>query len=400
MALVIPDLLPRARVPANWQTGTFENATTGHKIHYAHATAKDAKASVLLMQGLTEPSQKYFETANDLLARGFNVWTFDWQYQGLSGRYAANPQKRHSDGFAADVSDLKKLVLNIMEPEVGNLPKIMLAHSLGANIGLRFLSEYPGHFAAAAFTAPCLGIYKLSLFNKMLARVLRPIQNIVGGYYVRNGDWSENTRKHDGTDIFSSDPARDGVLQAWFTSNPELRVGGVTYGFVLELLKSCEILMDPDMAADIDIPVLMALAGDEKIVDNAPARYFTDNLPQGILLEIDGARHEILMEKDDYRNQFFSAFDKMVEGIHIPPETQDEGTTVQGFTKNKDRLSDRILFALEMALEQEDLPLAEALNKALDLSMTRNAGGGEFVERRDYPREIEIMLKKLRELKS
>ena len=70
-----------------------------------------------------------------------------------------------------------------------------------------------------------------------------------------------------------------------------------------------------------------------------------------------------------------------------------------GFTKNKDRLSDRILYAVELALEQQDLELSEALNKALELSMTRNTGGGEFIERRDYPREIESAITQLRELK-
>ena len=72
---------------------------------------------------------------------------------------------------------------------------------------------------------------------------------------------------------------------------------------------------------------------------------------------------------------------------------------MQGFTKNKDRLSDRILYAVELALEQHDLELSEALNKALELSMTRNTGGGEFIERRDYPKEIEIAIAQLRELK-
>lgn len=70
-----------------------------------------------------------------------------------------------------------------------------------------------------------------------------------------------------------------------------------------------------------------------------------------------------------------------------------------GFTKNKDRLSDRILFALELALEQKDLELSEALNNALELAMTRNTGGGEFIERRDYPKEIETALVQLRGLK-
>jgi len=72
---------------------------------------------------------------------------------------------------------------------------------------------------------------------------------------------------------------------------------------------------------------------------------------------------------------------------------------MQGFVKNKDRLSDRILFALELALSQKDLELSEALNNALELSMTRNTGGGEFIERRDYSKEIETALNQLRDLK-
>jgi hypothetical protein len=70
-----------------------------------------------------------------------------------------------------------------------------------------------------------------------------------------------------------------------------------------------------------------------------------------------------------------------------------------GFTKNQDRLSDRILFAIELALKQEDLELSESLLKALELSMTRNTGGGEFIERRDYPKEIESAVAQLRQLK-
>jgi hypothetical protein len=72
---------------------------------------------------------------------------------------------------------------------------------------------------------------------------------------------------------------------------------------------------------------------------------------------------------------------------------------MDGFTKNRDRLSDRVLYALELALEQKDLELSEELNNCLELSMTRNSGGGEFIERRDYPKQIEDALNKLRALK-
>lgn len=70
---------------------------------------------------------------------------------------------------------------------------------------------------------------------------------------------------------------------------------------------------------------------------------------------------------------------------------------------NKDResirLSDRILSALELALEQKDIKVAEMLTKGLELAMTRNSGGGEFVERRDYPPEIEKAMDRLYDLR-
>jgi hypothetical protein len=67
--------------------------------------------------------------------------------------------------------------------------------------------------------------------------------------------------------------------------------------------------------------------------------------------------------------------------------------------KQATRLSDRILFALELALEQNDIAIAETLTRALEMSMTRNTGGGEFVERRDYPADMEVAMKKLGELR-
>ena len=68
--------------------------------------------------------------------------------------------------------------------------------------------------------------------------------------------------------------------------------------------------------------------------------------------------------------------------------------------KDRIRLSDRILSALELALDQEDVKISELLVSAMEQAMTRNTGGGEFIERRDYPPEIEEAMDKLYELRS
>ena len=62
---------------------------------------------------------------------------------------------------------------------------------------------------------------------------------------------------------------------------------------------------------------------------------------------------------------------------------------------DKIRLSDRILSALQLSVEQKDVDISELLKRALDLSMTRNTGGQEFIERRMYPAEIDQALQNL-----
>jgi len=67
--------------------------------------------------------------------------------------------------------------------------------------------------------------------------------------------------------------------------------------------------------------------------------------------------------------------------------------------KNFSRLSDRILEALELAISQKDVAIAEILSRALDLAMTRNAGGKDFVERRTFSGDVEKAIDALEALR-
>lgn len=61
------------------------------------------------------------------------------------------------------------------------------------------------------------------------------------------------------------------------------------------------------------------------------------------------------------------------------------------------RLSDRILSALELALDQGDLEVSEILLSAIDHTLLRK---GEQAERRDYPPELDAALAKIHLLRA
>jgi len=319
MGFTLPE---RFLAPAGWRTHSYVNPANGHRIHYGSVfpqREEPPSAVIVCLGGLSEFAEKYFEVAHDMLDRGYAFWFIDWHYQGRSGRLNHFPHRRHSDGFDEDVSDLHKLVTDYIKPSAvhpdrGRIPLIMLGHSMGANIGFHYLAKYPDHFAAAAFTAPFFGIYKFKWPMRVMATLISFILPIVGKKYVFSGrDWHNGMRKGDGSEIFSSDSMRDALHKHWSETFPELQVGHVTFGWVIQALKSCAALKNPDLLKSITIPVLIGVAGREAIVDNDEIREIVGQLPRGQMIEIEGACHEILMEKDIYRDAFLKAFDKMVE---------------------------------------------------------------------------------------
>lgn len=63
------------------------------------------------------------------------------------------------------------------------------------------------------------------------------------------------------------------------------------------------------------------------------------------------------------------------------------------------RLSDKVIEALELAIQQEDVQISGYLANALELALTRNAGGNDFVERREISEEVVSLLEKYENLK-
>lgn len=327
--ITVPENLDeRFTAPKNFRFHSFTRE--GRKIRFGSVFPKDSipDAIVVCLPGLSEPIEKYFEVARDLLDKNLAVWVIDWMGQGASGRYLPNAHKRHSSGFSEDVKDLHYLAMEYVKhasvhPDRGRIPMAMLGHSLGGNIGMRYLAEHPDVFECAAFSAPLFGIHKISdLPNGLIMTAAKILNSVAGNKYARNQDnWSPATRDHKpGEGAFSSDPTRDSIHMKWLEKNPDLQIGGVTYKWVYRSLVSCKKIKK--LAPQINKPILMGVADDDTIVHNGEIEKVAGLLPNAKTIKLPHSKHEILMEKDDIRTAFLDAFYKLIcENIIEKPET-------------------------------------------------------------------------------
>ncbi len=330
----IPDLEERFLEPPGWRWHSFkytEKNGQERKIRFGTVSPQNTipDAVVVCLPGLSEYSEKYFEVARTLLNKNMSFWILDWVGQGKSTRYLKNPHKRHSHGFEQDVKDIHRFILDYIKhssvhPDKGRIPLAMLAHSMGANIGLRYLEQYPETFECAALSAPMIGFKDLSHIPKPLGLLLTGTLSLLMGssYLYGGGNWHNEQRPCPGHDAFSSDSIRGAIHDAWCLSNPDLQVGRITYGWLHEANKSCALLQKKKFLQNIQTHCLLAIAGHEDFVDNKALKKASSLIPNAKLLEFPNSFHEILMEKDDIRNAFFEAFHKLVkENIINRPET-------------------------------------------------------------------------------
>lgn len=303
----------------------------GHKLRFGTASPKSRvpDAVVVVLPGLSEFAEKYFELANDLIDRNLAIWILDWEGQGKSDRLLSNRNKRHSNGFDSDVADLHSFMMEYVKhasvhPDVGRIPMVMLGHSMGANVGMRYLLQHPDIFTCAAFSAPMAGIAAIDFLPLSVAVDVSTILNeMAGTSYIMGGkDWSPDERDNPKKNIFSHDPVRSTIHNIWCRADPQLQVGNVTYGWVNQALRSCYTLQNAFTSTPLTLPCLFGIAGEEKLVSNKRTRALIKHLPNAITLDLPGSRHEILMETDDIRNTFIDAFIKLLADNNIRDKLQ------------------------------------------------------------------------------
>jgi lysophospholipase len=260
--------------------------------------------TVLLFSGRTEYVEKYSRIAGWLNARDLAVISIDWRGQGLSDRALPDALTGHVADFAdyqLDVAAFHAFAVEIGLPR----PFHLLAHSMGGCIGLRALHNRLD-VDAVTFSAPMWGI-EMSPMTRPLAWSVSWLGRAIGHgdrYTPGTGAASYVSEAAFETNLLTNDAEVFEWMQRQMREHPELCLGGPSLSWLFGALREMRNLR---AAPPPSYPAIAFVGGTESIVDPSAIRSVMRRWPGGRLDVVEGARHELLMERTAVRDRFLEA---------------------------------------------------------------------------------------------
>lgn len=295
----------------------FIKTPDGAELRFARWPAPEGrKGTVCVFTGRTEFIEKYFETVEDLLKRGFAVAIIDWRGQGHSSRRLRNPRKGYVRDFADFETDVEAFVRQVVLPDCPP-PHFALAHSMGGAVMLRVAYAGKRWFDRMVLSAPMIDLpgRTTSLPARLLLRAMRFVGQ--GGKFVPGGNGQLAGTEPFLNNALTSDPVRYARNAAILAEDPTLGIGSPTVAWADTAFRAMHGFRARNYPARIRQPILMMAAGQDTVVSTAAIEEFAYHLRGGSHLVIAGAKHEILQEQDRYREQFWAAFDAFVPGTPL-----------------------------------------------------------------------------------
>ncbi len=276
----------------------------GKSIATAVFKADQERVAVVFAPGRTETFTKYAELVRDLHPHGFSFYFLDHRGQGQSDRIVGSKPAPpdfvsppgHVDRFDDYVDDVARFVDRVVRKEP-HAHVVGWGHSMGGGILTRYAEKHPGSFAALILSSPMHG-----LPIKWWQRPFVSFMTAMGkrrSYALGKGPWQPSMDVFEGNDTTGSE-SRYRFKMDTYSADPSVWIGGPTYGWVHEADRAGKAMRED--ARRLTMPVLLFQAGADTIVDNSAQDAVVAAAPDCTKIVLPGARHELLLERDDVRD--------------------------------------------------------------------------------------------------
>lgn len=308
----------------------FATTRDGASLRFAswRPTVRPVRGTLVVMQGRAEFIERYSETVAELRRRGFHVLSFDWRGQGGSQRFVSRERKGHVGRLKHYEADLA-LAMAEMQAKLPP-PYFVLAHSMGAALCLDAARNGALPVSRLVALAPMLDLTMVA--HPARASRLASLLYWLGfgrAFIPGGGDTAIATKPFEGNRL-TSDPVRYARNSALSAEARHLSIGDPTIAWVRTAFRLMARLNAPSAALQVKVPTLIIAAGLDPVVSTPAIERFAARLKTGSALVLPTARHEILMESDPIRAQFWAAFDAFIPGEDQRPAAVSAGEAREG----------------------------------------------------------------------
>ena len=289
-----------------WQQVEHRSLRVSHDVTLAYCQVNhpNSERAIVISSGRIECYEKYRELIFDLYQQGYSVYCVDHRGQGKSTRLTPKRHLGHIDKFNDYIVDFSLFIDHVVKPKK-HQDLFLLCHSMGGTIGTLYLHQHPNVFRAAVLSAPMLGI-KLPA-PRMIIDGLAKILDIKNWPFYVLGGKDFQFKPFLGNELTNS-TNRYLEFHRIYRTYPAVQLGAPSSHWLREALMAAD---DAKLLLPaIGTPTLTLQAKHDNIIDNNAFDDVFENLrsnSQCQRIHLDQAKHEILVEVDETRNQALDA---------------------------------------------------------------------------------------------
>jgi alpha-beta hydrolase superfamily lysophospholipase len=265
------------------------------RIFYQGWITAKPRGVVLISHGLGEHSERYGNIMSALSGSGVSFYALDHRGHGKSGG-----KRGHVDSFMKYIEDMKKLVETVIKKENKGLPILLLGHSMGGLIAMRYALQYAEDLKGLILSAPALmPAVTVPGWKKILGRLF----SLIAPRITMNNelDPADISSDPDVVQAYRDDPlVHDMVSARWYT----------------EYVDTAEYCLS--RPSELEMPLLVIHGMLDKMVSPEGSKIVYENsgsTDREIFL-FDGLFHETMNEKPEDRKKVLKTISGWI-GKHI-----------------------------------------------------------------------------------
>ncbi|MCO4792912.1 MAG: alpha/beta fold hydrolase [Bacteriovoracaceae bacterium] len=267
------------------------------KIHF-HSIRRGMKRAIVIIPGRTEPTRKYAEVAYDLKDKECDIYLMDHRGQGFSGRMLVDPHKGYVKNFEDYIEDFDRFLQeNVLNQGYEKI--FLIAHSMGGAIGLYHHILKGRTFDKIVAVAPMLEVETGSFSHTFTINFMRALNLVgLGENYVQGAGRGSVEFPFLNNEVTHSE-VRFEMARDIEKKDLSLVMGGPTNNWVIEALVAGRKISKRKKKLR-DVPILLLQASDDTFVRSRRQNKLC-KLKNCRKIRFEGAKHEILMESDEIR---------------------------------------------------------------------------------------------------